>query len=227
MTSWFQRYLLPALVFQSINIAGGYGTGRELAEFFLKYGPLGGLLGLSLPAMILISIASMVAFELARISRTYDYKSFIHLLLGRAWFLYEAAYLASVLLVLAVIGAATGTLLTETFNIPGVVGTIVLLSAIGFLTFKGTKVIEGVLSIWSFVLYAVYLAVFLMSMFKFGGLIRETLASSQAIDGWLLSGLRYGSLQLSLLPAVLFATMHITRRKEAVIAGALVARVIV
>ena len=68
----------------------------------------------------------------------------------------------------------------------------------------------------------IHLAVFLMSMFKFGGLIRETLASSQAIDGWLLSGLRYGSLQLSLLPAVLFATMHITRRKEAVIAGALV-----
>ncbi len=39
----FQRYLLPGFVFQSIIIAGGYGTGRELVEFFLHYGPLGGL----------------------------------------------------------------------------------------------------------------------------------------------------------------------------------------
>ncbi len=29
----FQRYLLPGFVFQSIIIAGGYGTGRELVEF--------------------------------------------------------------------------------------------------------------------------------------------------------------------------------------------------
>ena len=33
-SSWFQRYLLPGFVFQSVIIAGGYGTGRELVEFF-------------------------------------------------------------------------------------------------------------------------------------------------------------------------------------------------
>ena len=48
--SLFKRYFLPGFVFQSVVIAGGYGTGRELAEFFLSYGPLGGLL-----AMVLIS----------------------------------------------------------------------------------------------------------------------------------------------------------------------------
>ena len=37
----FQRYLLPGFVFQSGVIAGGYGTGRELVEFFLPYGPPG------------------------------------------------------------------------------------------------------------------------------------------------------------------------------------------
>ena len=52
MTSWFRRYLLPGLVFQSICIAGGYGTGRELAEFFLRFGPAGGLLGM-LPATLI------------------------------------------------------------------------------------------------------------------------------------------------------------------------------
>ena len=43
---FFERYLLPGFVFQSIIIAGGYGTGRELVEFFLQYGPLAGLLGM-------------------------------------------------------------------------------------------------------------------------------------------------------------------------------------
>ena len=32
-SNWFQRYLLPGFVFQSVIIAGGYGTGRELVEF--------------------------------------------------------------------------------------------------------------------------------------------------------------------------------------------------
>ena len=39
-------YLLPGFIFQSVVIAGGYGTGRELVEFFLTQGPLGGLLGI-------------------------------------------------------------------------------------------------------------------------------------------------------------------------------------
>ncbi len=32
MKSLFQRYLLPGFIFQSVVIAGGYGTGRELVE---------------------------------------------------------------------------------------------------------------------------------------------------------------------------------------------------
>ena len=62
MLSTFKRLFLPGLVFQSISIAGGYGTGRELAEFFLQYGPVGGMLGLLLPATILISVASAIAY---------------------------------------------------------------------------------------------------------------------------------------------------------------------
>ncbi len=35
---FFQKYLLPGLVFQGVVIGGGYATGRELAEFFLPHG---------------------------------------------------------------------------------------------------------------------------------------------------------------------------------------------
>lgn len=36
-------YLIPGAVFQSIVVAGGYGTGRELVEYFTRFGVGGGL----------------------------------------------------------------------------------------------------------------------------------------------------------------------------------------
>lgn len=218
--SWFRRLLLPGFVFQSLCIAGGYGTGRELAQFFLSFGPTGGLLGM-LPATLLVSAACAVAFELARISRTYDYRSFLNVLLGRGWVVYEIAYLLSILLILAVIGSATGALFAETFALPGFAGTVILLALIGFLAFKGTGLIEGVLSVWSLVLYVVYTVVFVLSLKAFGPLIRDALAYPASDPGWFLSGVRYGALQLALVPAVLFAATHLEGRRDALVAGAL------
>lgn len=221
MKSVFQRLFLPGLVFQSISIAGGYGTGRELAAFFLEYGPVGGLLGMLIPATITISLGSAISYEVARMTRSYDYRKFLKQLMGRAWFLYEIAYLFAVVLVLAVVTAAIGSLLSETFVIPEMVGSIALLVAIAFLVFKGTEVIEGVMSVWSFVLYAVYISIFVASMFAFGDMLDDSFAKAANSDGWFLSGLRYGSLSLSLIPAILFATAHIETRKDAMIAGLL------
>ena len=221
MGSAFKRLFLPGLVFQSICIAGGYGTGRELVEFFLQYGPVGGLLGLLLPATLLISVGSAIAYELARMTRTYDYRQFLKQMMGPGWILYEIAYLFTVVLVLAVVSAAISTLVSETFGIPGMLGSATLLVAIAFLVFKGTKVIEGVLSAWSLVLYAVYISIFIASMLAFGDRVGSSFAVPADSDGWFLSGLRYGSLSLSLVPAILFATAHIETRKDALLAGLL------
>ncbi|MXW66162.1 MAG: hypothetical protein F4Z72_03970 [Gemmatimonadales bacterium] len=221
MNSWFRRYLLPGFVFQSIIIAGGYGTGRELVEFFLRFGPLGGLLGMLLPSTILVSITAMASFEFVRVFGTYDYRTFFQRLLGRGWFVYEIGYLAAVLLILAVIGSAAGTFLLETFGLPYAAGVVGLLVTVGFLVFKGTDAIERFLSGWSFVLYGVYLVFFAWSIGAFGEAIGAAFASGEAREGWALSGFRYGVLQVSLVPAMLFATRHIRRRREALWAGAL------
>ena len=103
--SWFQRIILPGLLFQSVIIAGGYATGRELVEFFLSTGPLAGILGMGLAALA-FSVIAALSFEFARLGRTYDYRSFFKQLLGPAWFLFEIAYLILGILVVAVIGAA-------------------------------------------------------------------------------------------------------------------------
>ena len=218
MPSWFRRYLLPGLVFQSIIIAGGYGTGREAVEFFLEYGTVGGLLGM-IPATILVSVTCMVGLEFARAFRSYDYRSYFRHLLGPAWFTYEIGYLTAVLLILAVIGSATGTFLSETFGVPGWVGAAGLLVAIGLLVFRGTAAIERSFAGWSFMLYGVYVVLFAWSIARFGGEIGGALEGGEVLAGWFSSGARYGALLVSLVPAMLFATRHIRSRKEAVWAG--------
>lgn len=220
-SSFFKKYLLPGFVFQSVVIAGGYGTGREIVEYFLKYGPLGGLLGMFLITTLMWSVMLAVSFEFSRIFRAYDYRTFFKNLLGRYWFIFEIVYFYNLLLVLAVIGSAAGALLRENFGLPYLLGVIIMLSAIGFLTFKGSGLIEKFLSGWSIVLYLIY-GVFLISAFiKFGSQIQKSLASAVIHPQWALGGFQYALYNMGIIPAVLFCLNHIETRREALCAGLL------
>lgn len=216
----FRRLLLPGLVLQSINIAGGYGTGRELVEFFLRFGPMGGLMAM-IPTTIMTSVSCMVVYELARLTKSYDYRSMLQHVLGRGWILYEIGYFSAVIMILAVIGSATGVFLSETFGLPPVFGVAGLLITIGFLVLMGTKMIEGIMSFWSFVLYAVYITLFVWSVVRFGPQIAANLHAFEIKSGWALSGTRFSVLLITLIPAMLFATTYIKTRRDAFIAGAL------
>ena len=145
---FFRRYLLPGFIFQSVVIAGGYGTGRELAEFFLGYGPRGGLLAMMLVSMTFWSLVCAVAFEFARTFRAYDYRTFCRELLGRGWVIYEITYSIMLIIVLAVIASASGSILQETFGLPYAVGVVGIMVAVGFLVFRGTGLIEKVFAGW-------------------------------------------------------------------------------
>lgn len=218
---WFQKYFLPGFVFQSVVIAGGYGTGRELAEFFLPYGPLGGLLAMLLVSTVIWSAVCAASFAFSHMFRSYDYRSFFKHLLGRGWFLFELLYVAQLLLVLAVIAAASGQILRETFNLPYLVGVIGIMVAVGFLTFRGTAVIEKFLARWSFVLYGVYLVFFLWCFARFGDEIIGQLGAGAVGSGWMTGGVKYAAYNLAIIPPVLFVIRHIEVRREAVTAGLL------
>jgi len=216
-----KRYLLPGMVFKSIIIAGGYGTGRELVEFFLSYGPLGGLLGMLAVNTVIWSLVCAVTFELARSRKLYNYRGFCRQLLGRAWGLYEACYLVMMIIILAVIAASAGAILEETFTLPYYVGVIGMMAAVGFLVFKGSSAIEGFLSIWSVVLYVTYVVFFVWCFSRFGGAIASGLASMEAREGWAVGGIQYAAYNVGLIPAVLFCVRHVEARKEAITAGLL------
>ncbi len=220
-TSRFKRYFLPGFVFQSVVIAGGYGTGRELAEFFLSYGPVGGLLAMLLISTVIWSAVCAVSFEFARTFRTFEYRGFCISLLGRIWWLYEACFIVFLAIVLAVIAAAAGTILEETFSLPYAVGVIGIMTAVGFLVFKGSATIERFLASWSFVLYAVYIMVFVACYAGFGPDIMRNLGAEPPGTTWIVGGVKYAAYNLALIPVILFPVRHMEKRREAITAGML------
>ena len=217
----FKKYFLPGFVFQSMVIGGGYGTGRELVEFFLQYGPLGGLLGMLFVSTVIWCAVCAVTFELARITGSYDYRTFTRQLLGRGWVLYEVCYIVMMLLGLAVIAAAGGSIVQETFKLPYYAGVIGMMAGVGFLVFQGTPVIEKFFSMWSFVLYAVYFVFFVWSLFQLGAGGVSGLVTEEIKPGWFLAGIKYAAYNLVLIPALLFCVRHVQTRKEAISAGLL------
>jgi uncharacterized membrane protein YkvI len=219
-SSVFQRIWMPGFMLQSVVIGGGYATGRELVEFFLSAGPLRGLLGM-LVATVLFSIASVLCFELARLARTYNYRSFFGELLGPAWFLYEIAYFVLGILVLAVLAAASGEIFSAQWHLDRNIGVVLLMLPIGLLAFYGTPLIEKVLSFWSFVLYATYVVLVASYLFSFGDALGEDFTAGPADGGWFVKSVSYFGYNLAIIPIVLFCVRHLSSRGDAVRAGLL------
>lgn len=201
-------------------VGGGYATGRELVEFFLSSGPLGGLMGMLL-AMAIWSLVLALSFELARICRGYDYLTFFRYLLGRGWFLFEIPFCALIIVSLAVLGSATGTLMSNHFNVPAYTGTLLLALLIGILAFYGTALIEKVFASWSLVLYTAYIALFIGCWNLFSDAIVDGFSSPFIADNWYRGGLVYAGINIAAIPAILFSLRHIESRREAFSAGLL------
>jgi uncharacterized membrane protein YkvI len=182
-----------------VVIAGGYGTGRELVEYFLNYGPLGGLLGMLIITTVMWSVLLALTFEFSRMFRAYDYRTFFMKLLGPFWFIFEILYFILLFIVLGVIGSAAGALLRDNFGIPFIIGVMIMLGAIGFLIFKGSGLIEKFLSSWSIVLYIVYGLFLIVAVVKFGPEIQNLLGGLIGI----LPGLLFFIAVVSHYPAVL------------------------
>jgi uncharacterized membrane protein YkvI len=220
MNTFFQRYLLPGFVFQAAVIAGGYATGRELVEFFLPAGPWGGLLGM-LVSMLVWSAVLMVSFELARAARAYDYRTFFRLLLGRAWVLFEIAYLLLIVVIIAVMGAAAGEIVNSLFGLPKLVGSLGMIAVTGLMLFYSNAAIERFLSLSVGYLYLVYIVFVIWCLAGFGERIGESFAGSSAGSAWFKAGVTYAGYNVATIPAVFFCLRHLVTRRDAFVAGAL------
>ncbi|WP_220480970.1 YkvI family membrane protein [Marilutibacter penaei] len=219
-SSRFQRYLLPGLAFKSVVIGGGYATGRELAEFFLPGGPRGGLLGIAL-AMLVWSAVCAATFALAHAGRAFDYRSFFQRLLGPGWVAFEVAYLLFMVLILAVFGAAAGAIGQAVLGWPLWVGTVLLMLGIAVFSGLGGPMVERLFKWASVFLYAVFALFLVFSLDAFGDRIARAFAGPGPTGAWALDGLTYAGYNVVAAVIVLPLARHFTRRRDALVAGAL------
>lgn len=213
-------YLTPGLVFQSVLIGGGYGTGAEIARYFGSRGLLGGVLALAAAAAGWAALCA-VTFEFVRVFRTYDYGSMMRRLLGRAGFLYDLCFYAMLLLVLGVVNATAAAMVHALTGLPPWSGVALLSLGVVLLVLRGTEAIEKALSLWAYVLYAVFL-LFLAAVFlRFGDAVAAELRRGEIRPGWLSGGLRYASYNLICVSMILYTLRDLQTRREAVTCGIL------
>jgi uncharacterized membrane protein YkvI len=162
-----------------------------------------------------------VSFELARRERTYDYRSFFKLLLGRGWFLYEIAYFLLIVVVFAVMGAAAGEIVHDLCGAPRLLGSLGMIAGAGFVLFQSNAAIEKFLSLSVGYLYLVYAVLVVWCLVAFGDRIGAGLAGERLGSGWLKAGVTYAGYNVATIPAVLFSIRHLASRREAVVAGLL------
>ena len=218
MKKIFQTYFLPGFIFQSITVGGGYGTGRELVEFFLLRGPIPGLKGM-LVASLIWSLVLAITFELARLTRSYNYRDFLRVLLGKAWWAYEIVYGLGMILVVSIVGSASGEILGEMLGTPKLVGIIFMSVCVGVLAYAGSAWIERVLSFWSIALYIFYFTLVVLCFQLYSQEISNAFLLKGGEGSWLMGGIKYAAYNVGIVPAILYVVRHLDNREEAIGSG--------
>ena len=196
-----QLYLVTPAVYAAVIMGGGYGTGREVVEYFSRFGAGPGLLAIASSALAFFFIL-FSSFEVVRRTNQHDYRSFFKVILGRFWWLYEVLYPLLFVLVIGVISASVVEISQDRLSLPPAVSLTFLMVLV--MTLIGKRFIEGFLTAWTGFMYCVF-AVFLWVMWPDNlDLSLQSSVSSSVID-WLGSGLLYAGYNAAIFPVLLYA----------------------
>lgn len=217
-SGWFQRLLLPGFAFKAVVIGGGYATGREIAEFFLPSGPWGGIAALVVATVLWSAIAALT-FVLARAVGAYDYRTFFQALLGRAWFLFEIVFIAGLVLILTIFGAAAGEIGAAMFGWPQFIGSVLLAAGIVLVVTFGNESVEAIFKYVSFLLYGIYAIFFILSLSAFGDRIAAGFSIERPAQSWLLAGVGYAGYNVIGAVVILPVLRHLRSQRDAVVSG--------
>lgn len=218
MTARLRAYLIPAAVFQSVIFGGAYGTGREIAEFVSRHGPVGGLLGLGV-IFAGFTIILFLSFEIARRFQVYDYRNFFKRLVGPAWFSFEILFLIAVLLVLAVNGSAAGTILQEQFHINASVGVGLLFITVVLLNYFGREFVEQSMSVCMLALTAVLIVFCVVTVTQRSDQLSAAFTHGGGAGGWAVSGLQYTLYNAAVIPVLLFCARDLSCARDSAISA--------
>lgn len=216
----FYRWLLPAIIFQSVFMGGGFTTGREVMEYAGKYG-LNGIYSIIIVTLG-FWIATTLSFELARVFKAFDYKTWIKQLLWKFWPAFDITYIILAVIIIAVVGSAAASILEDMFHIPYMVGAVTIILAVGILHFYGRKAIESFETIGTVMLYIMYALLWAITLKVAWGGVQSAFANHVASGTptqAMISGIQYFAYNLGVIPAVLFVLDRLEERKDSFISG--------
>ena len=218
------KYLLPGIILQSVLIGGGYATGREIMEYGAKFGALGWWSGLA--TFLGFALVSVLSFELVRLYKLYDFKSFIQSIAGPLYRVFDVVYVFFMVIIIAVMASATGACAEEVTGLNywyGVVGITVI---VGILNFYGEELISYFETIGTIALYIGYICFATLVIGGHTDNISRVIATNDfsatpdaTIGLALWTGILYMAYNLVVFPASFFTIRRQTSRKQSVVSG--------
>lgn len=226
----YGRYVLPAVIFQSVLIGGGYATGREIVQFGARFGALG--VWNILAIFTGFTLTAILTYEFARVTRSYNYRSFMRHLIGWLWPLFDVLWVVLAVLIVAIMSAAAGEIGQQVLGIPYFAGVGLVIVVVAILNFYGKHLIEGFKSVGTTFLYLIYIVLAASILLPRWDNVQEVFATGNtaALDGSsflnsptiaaaLTAGILYVGYNLIVFTAVLFSLDRQTSRKETVLSG--------
>lgn len=221
----FGKFVLPGIILQSVMIGGGYATGREIVEYGAKYGALGWLSGLG--TFLGFAVIAALTYELIRLTKAYDFKTFMKTIGGPLWIVFDIVYLLFMVVIIAVMASATGNIVEQTLGLNYWVGVVAITVVVAILNFYGSRLIERFETLGTVALYAGYIIFSVLVIGTFGKNISTVFANhdtsfiggSVSAGKVLWSGVLYCAYNLVVMPATFFTIERQTRRVESVVSG--------
>ena len=220
----FGKFVLPGIILQSVLIGGGYATGREIVEYGGKYGAYGWMAGLG--TFLGFAIIAALSYELIRLTKAYDFKSFMKTIGGPLYIVFDIVYLLFMVVIIAVMASATGNIVEQTLGLNYWVGVVAITVVVAILNFYGSRLIEKFETLGTVALYAGYIIFSVLVIGTYGDNISVVFANNDTSfvegatpGGALWAGVLYCAYNLVVLPSTFFTIERQTRRVESIVSG--------
>ncbi|MCM3652377.1 hypothetical protein [Metabacillus litoralis] len=197
--SWISSFQVAA-VYVGTVVGAGFATGREIVEFFTKYGVFG-LAGILLAGFLFISIGTKMLILSKRI-KARSYQDLMTFLFGGKIGGFVNVFMLVVLLGLtSIMLSGAGAVFKEQLNLPiklGVIITILLTIAVMIFGVKGLFSVN-IIVVPMLILFCTILGVQSFSLEPLSKLPEETTGSFR----WVISAFSYAAFNLTMASAVL------------------------
>lgn len=160
--------LTMASVWFSTHFGGGFSSGRQIVQFYTRFGAYS--IFMPIVAVAMMALVYYFAVSYAVTHETFNYRSWA---LGyyKPWekvgaILYEICYILILLTATAVVFATGGSLLKQLFHIPYVPSTIIIALIIFIVTILGAEAVRRFAFTMALIIIAVWIMIYSGALIK-------------------------------------------------------------